>query len=711
MLKSYAGGWWVSPVRLVGMPWSGKKEDLEEAIKKFKEQGGRIVAYGAVGGPEEVAYYQSRVVPVSKSIGDADPLRDLTEAVHRHGLRSRIYINVHWFDRSFYETHRDWAQVRADGTPISDLYGEGWSMCVNSPWREHSFQIIREIAENYAVDAIFLDGPAIYGGCCYCETCRKLFRGEYGVDIPAEPNWRDLNWKSFIEFRYESMARYMGDAYKIVKSINPEIAVYLNFSGQTWPKYGSAVDPERLTPHEDIVGVECYQFYTRPVEVPVWFPTWTTKYAHSICQGRPVCLFLAGGHLPWYLYPVTESEVKLSIAQGIANGALHTDVADPGAGLFRLVEENPQYFVGAKSVTDVAVLWSRHTGDFYTAEELAVKGVAAREELTKLAGDFHVDWSKRIETKGVAKGEAERIYVEEVRGFFEALLRSHTLFDLIGDTNLTREGLAKYKALVLPASACLSAQQVSAVKDYVKRGGGLVASYATSLYNEFGEAKEDFSLGETLPVGYLSFTLGPFPWDYMRLREDHPITNGLKNLLPAPQFLLGVEPRPGAEAMGVMMGPLPHRYGKVEKETKYPTMVAGAYGKGRVVYFPGTVGGQYWAHKFPDYRRLLWNALDWTVGGKWTLDAEAPQTVEVTLLGKDEWLIAHLVNMTYEYQRPVEKVLPANVKLKIKTPGKTVREAFLLTTKEKVNVASTVGEANLNMSNLAEYEAVVMKLS
>jgi len=134
MSKGYAGGWWVSPVRLVGMPWSGKREDLEEAIRKFKEQGGRIVAYGAVGGPEEVAYYQSRVVPVSKSIGETDPMKDLTEAARQHGLRSRIYINIHWFDRSFYEVHRDWAQVRADGTPISDLYGEGWSMCVNSPW-------------------------------------------------------------------------------------------------------------------------------------------------------------------------------------------------------------------------------------------------------------------------------------------------------------------------------------------------------------------------------------------------------------------------------------------------------------------------------------------------------------------------------------------------------------------------------------------------
>ncbi len=59
----------------------------------------------------------------------------------------------------------------------------------------------------------------------------------------------------------------------------------------------------------------------------------------------------------------------------------------------------------------------------------------------------------------------------------------------------------------------------------------------------------------------------------------------------------------------------------------------------------------------------------------------------------------------------MEKVLPVNVKLKIKTPGKTVGEAFLLTTKEKVDVMGTVGEAKLNISNLAEYEAVVMRLS
>jgi len=706
-LKAQPNGWWISPVRLVGFSWDVKRERIEDAIKRFKDMGGRVIAYGAVGGPEQVAYYQSKVLPVSETIGDTDPMKELTETARKHGLRNRIYVNVHWFDRSFYEKHKDWAQVRADGTPISDLYGEGWSMCVNSPWRDFSFKILDEIARNYPVDAIFLDGPAIYGGCCYCKYCRDLFFEKYGVEIPKEPNWEDINWKRFIEFRYESLARYMRDAYNLVKSINPEIAVYLNFSGVTWPKYGSAVDPERLAAHEDIIGVECYQFYTRPVEVPIWFPTWTTKYAYSISNGKPVCLFLAGGHLPWYLYPVTDAEVKLSIAQGVANGAIHTDVSEPGAGIFRIVEENPQYFVGAKSVADVALLWSRHTGDFYTAKELLIEA-QTREELTKLAGDFHIDWSERIKSKGVAKSEAERIYVEEVRGFFEALLRSHVLFDLIGEVNLTAENLSKYKALILPASACLSPLHVSAVKSYVENGGNLIISYVASLYDEMGGMLENFALSDALPIKYLGFTLGPFRWDYMRLREGHKVTEGIKKLLPAPQFLLGVEAKSRSETLGVMMAPLPHRYGRVEKETKYPTIVAGEYGKGKVIYFAGNFGGQYWAHRFPDYRKLIINALSWAINGAWTVEVEAPQTVEVSLFSKDDFLVIHLVNMTYEYQRPVEKVLPADVDLKIKIPGKKVESAFSLSRKEKIDVK---GETELTLHTIGEYESVVVRLS
>lgn len=704
------GKWWISPVRLMGLAWDRSKESAEDAIKRFKDEGGRVVAYMAVGGPEQIAYYQSRILPVAETIGDADPMKELTEAARKHGLKSRIYINVHWFDRRFYEAHRDWAQIKADGSPISDLYGEGWSMCVNSPWREFSFKIIEEIVRNYTVDAIFLDGPAIYGGCCYCKHCRDLFYRNYGVDIPREPNWENMDWKNFIEFRYESLARYMRDAYNLVKSINSDVAVYLNFSGVTWPKYGSAVDPERLVAYEDIVGVECYQFYTRPIEVPIWFPTWTTKYAYSISNGKPVCLFLAAGHLPWYLYHVSDSESKLSIAQGIANGALHTDVGGAGADIFKIVEDNPQYFVGAEPVADVALLWSRHTGDFYNARELSVSEASAREEITKIAGDFHVDWSERFRLKGIPKNEAERIYVEEVRGFFEMLLRSHILFDLIGEINLTRENLSKYKAIILPASACLNKHQVSAIRDYVKGGGSLIASYTTSLYNEMGEILGDFALSETLPVKYSGFTLGPFRWDYMRLKEKHEITEGIKDLLPAPQFLLGVEAKSGSRILGVMMNPLPHRYGKVEKETKYPTLVAGTYGAGKVIYFAGNIGAQYWAHKFPDYRKLIVNALDWAINGEWTVNADAPQTVEVTLFKGDGFLLVNLVNMTYEYQRPVERVLPVNVKLKIKAPEGRVKEAFSLSRGEKVDIKEGSGEIEIMLRGVKEYESVVLSL-
>lgn len=701
--------WWVSPVRLVGMYWNLKKEDLESAINDFINRGGKVVAYGAIGGPQQVAYYQSKIVQVDKSLGDYDPLEDLTKIAHRYGLKVRVYINVHWFDRNFYEAHKDWAQVKADGDPISDLYGEGWSMCVNSPWRNYSFEIIREIAENYDIDALFLDGPAIYGGCCYCKYCQDLFMKKYGVEIPQEPDWKNLDWKRFIEFRYESMERYMRDAYNLLKSIRTDTAIYLNFSGQTWPKYGSAVDPERLVHHEDIVGVECYQFYTRPVEVPIWFPSWTTKYAYSVSKGKPVCLFLAGSHLPWYLYPVTEAEVKLSIAQGIANGAIHTDVTDPGADIFRLVEDNPQLYVGSDSIADVALLWSRHTGDFYTADELSVEEAEAKGTLTKLAGDFHIDWSERIKGKGASKSEAERIYVEEVRGFFEVLLRSHILFDLIGDGNIENE-LSKYNVLVLPASACLSYKQAEAIKRFVKQGGGLIASYNTSLYDEIGRIKDNFILKDVLPADYLGLTLGPFRWDYMSIKNEHLITKGLGSLLPSTTFLLGVKAKPETEILGVMMAPLPHRYGKVERELRYPTLLAGMYGKGRVVYFPGNIGGQYWAHKFPGYKRLIINAIRWVAKRKLSLEAQAPQSVELTLFRNEDVLILHMVNMTYEFQRPVETVLPVDVKVKINIPHLEVKRSYLLTTKEELPIKISKENVEIAVENVREYEAAVIEL-
>jgi beta-galactosidase GanA len=57
-------------------------------------------------------------------------------------------------------------------------------------------------------------------------------------------------------------------------------------------------------------------------------------------------------------------------------------------------------------------------------------------------------------------------------------------FEMINDQLLDEEHLHGFKLLILPNIAALSDEQCRHLKKFVEKGGSLVATYETSLYNE-----------------------------------------------------------------------------------------------------------------------------------------------------------------------------------------------------------------------------------
>src|SRR5207244_5346272 len=73
---------------------------------------------------------------------------------------------------------------------------------------------------------------------------------------------------------------------------------------------------------------------------------------------------------------------------------------------------------------------------------------------------------------------------------------------LINDWNLNAADLSGYKVLILPNTACLDDAQAAAVEQFVRNGGGLVASLDASLFNEYGDPRKNFSLAGVFGVEY-----------------------------------------------------------------------------------------------------------------------------------------------------------------------------------------------------------------
>ncbi|MBU7004887.1 MAG: hypothetical protein HXS50_04925, partial [Theionarchaea archaeon] len=229
------------------------KLDPSELAKKKAELGfnaEHITCSDVYGGEKGIFYYESQIADEVPR----DFMGEYIPEAHRNGINVLIYYNVHWLHLNFGMRHPEWLQVGPGGEAIRDLYGSGCAPCVNSPWRNWSFQGIRDLA-SYEIEGIFLDGPIFAPGACHCESCRSMFEDEYGTSLPSQEDWKDGSWRDFIEFRYESIRRYLEDARSTLEKARPGSVIYMNCTG-VGPAWPAARDNRRLMPHQDILGAE-----------------------------------------------------------------------------------------------------------------------------------------------------------------------------------------------------------------------------------------------------------------------------------------------------------------------------------------------------------------------------------------------------------------------------------------------------------------------
>ncbi len=691
-----------------------EEKELAKLYKELANKGVDIVEvacykctrdYGGAPDEEYALYSSSEVLPIAEEVRNVDLLKLQVDLAHEFGLLTRTYINAHWYGEGFYKKHRDWVQVKADGSPINNLYGHGYSMCVNTSYRDRMIKFVLEVASR-GVDIIFLDGPAYYPGACYCKACKKKFYEIYGDDIPEKEDWNNRLWRRFVKFRYQSLANFLIDIKKALRNAGYKTLIYSNTSGQTWPTWQFALSMEELWDGEDILAAECYQYYKSTIRIPIWLYEWTARYGNSVKKFKPFCLFLSSAHAPWSYYRIPDCEREIATFQGIANGANILEYDESLKDLLALTKKWRKYFEDIKSMANVAMLWSRSSADFIFDEPSKIVGEVSFEVQAVQVG-------QRVLPRDI-KSESLRRYVEEVRGFYEMLLRLHVPFDLISDINLNKEDLSKYDVLILPSSVCISEEAAKVIRGFVKNGGGLIASYEVGLRNEFGDPYDDCILSNVLNIKCLGKIYGPLPWDYIKIVRQHPIVSGVplfsreKGILPAPEYCLLVE----TDEESIVAKQLKHlssRYEPLEKECIAPAIIATKYGKGRVVYFTGTFGYQYWNYGFLDYVKIVDNALKWINPKGYPLELYGPETLGVTLYKGESWYVIFISNYNYSIRRPFAKVYKVfNVKLKMKIPCTPSRVKALV---QDIDLKYDITKEGLiiNLPEIEKFEVVLIE--
>ena len=79
-------------------------------------------------------------------------------------------------------------------------------------------------------------------------------------------------------------------------------------------------------------------------------------------------------------------------------------------------------------------------------------------------------------------------------GMIQALIRSRIPYLPVHADHIERDA-SLFSVLVLPNLAAMSTAQVEAVRSFVAKGGSLIATDETRLYDNYGDPRPDFALG------------------------------------------------------------------------------------------------------------------------------------------------------------------------------------------------------------------------
>jgi hypothetical protein len=301
----------------------------------------------------------------------------------------------------------------------------------------------------------------------------------------------------------------------------------------------------------------------------------------------------------------------------------------------------------------------------------------------------------------------------EFRGLYAALTRSGFPFDLTDEDQLLEGKLpARIKLLILPGVGAMSDRLSEQVRQFVKRGGSLLATFDTSLFDEGGARRKDYALADVFGAGATGELLGPSGLDYLGVTARNAVTDGLsQDVLPCPEYWQLVKASAAAKTLLYYYEKMPRRYAALPPLSKNPAAVLNRFGKGQAIFIPSTVGDLSLRYRFPDIRMLLRNAA--RLLARPPVEVEGgDEFVETTLRrGADGSVVLHLINWA-SGERPSAGAIPLGpLKVSIRLPPDTERprSVRLAMSGRKARLSVKGRVASFVVPRIEEYELAILR--
>lgn len=549
-----------------------------------------------------------------------------------------------------YDTHRDWRRIPTDTTQIPQVdmkaLPHGGMLCLLSPYGDFFIEVLAEILTKFPeVDAFSFDGLH-HGGVCYCEHCRKNYKADTGKAIPKD-NLNNPEYRRYQHWADRKLEALIQRTQTRLKAIKPEVALV------TWTtnagRFGHFLSVPRNMP------ARLNLLFDAP-DQELWLDE--SNRGNSIVPAFGVA----------YAWSVTNHRVAFSEPYLMSHGNPYGKDSFPTAEVLRRMLLCTTY--GCSPSIAVNQPARLQKGVYNSLDEIQKrKPWMTHKTPERWAAILMSDNAKTF--YGRTSGRVEERYLAHPFGAFRAAIEGHLPVNLIDDWNVTDEDLKPYAVVVLPNAACLDERQVQALDRYVRNGGGLVASLDCSLFDEYGDARNQFALASLFGVDYrgvpkavkpneaidvnFAKTIGPDYWE--KRRNVYSFQLNAKSMFLKNERLaeyIGTDP---VTMKGPAVHVLPHPDSTVEATIQnaetgaagLPAIITRSHGKGRVVYHAAGFDAAYYQYSYPYQRLLLNESIAWAAGETpMPVEVRAPMCVHSTIMRQvkagRERLVVHLFN-------------------------------------------------------------------
>ena len=674
-----------------------------------------------------VAYYPTKV-PLHRAatfLGGRDLFGELCRAAHDDGLAVFARMDSNRAHEEFFKAHPDWFAMDSSGKPYKA--GDLYITCINSPYyNDHIPAILTEIAGLYRPEGFTDNSWSGLGreSICYCENCRKSFLDKTGKKIPEVKNWDDESYRQWIRWNYQRRLEIWDLNNRTSKSAGGPHCIWSGMnSGSISGQSRSFRNYKEICRRADIIMLDDqartdaggFQHNAQIGKLIHGLLGWDKLVPESMAMyqaGRPIFRLTSK--------PVAEAQMWMW--NGIAGGiqpwwhmvaANHEDrrMYNTPSAVLKWHKDNEQFLINRTPVATVGVVWSQENTDFYGRDN--------PDELVELP------W----------------------RGMTQALLRARIPYIPVHVDHISREA-AQLSLLILPNLASMSAEQVASVRRFVEAGGSLIATGETSLFNEWGDALNDYGLADIFGTHAIK---QPSPLanseerkallethhTYLRLTPElkaqvdgpgnksvvqvsgkrHKILEGFHetDILPFGGTLRPLKTDSGTEVLMTLVPQFPifppETAWMREPKTSIPGLIIKTTaGESRVAFLPADLDRQYGRFNLPDHGNLLRNLFRWALKDNLPMSIEGPGLIDCHLYAQTDRLVLHLVNLTSSasWRQPLEELIPVGpLKISVKLLKKNMGNALtLLVSKQKISARVTNGWCHFEIKSILDHEVV-----